>query len=552
MSLALATRCRQDRHPPASRLDPVSEQLRADLQCCYGVDFSLWDGQTGQLLQRGKDQPPGDEGLLAALVQTVAGKSGPHFVGYEDCVVQLAIPFRLDEHRAFVAVAVFATAHVNPDDSLTAASQLLGFDVGQTARWINRQPLWNPGVLLRLGAMLLDKLAAEAKVARLERDIESISANLASTYEEISLLYDLIRHLRISSSEEDLANIALTWLHDYLPAESVAIQYLPVADEGSVTYKARTKTVWFAHGNAPIDSEDFSDLVRQLGLCAESEPYVANRNVTGLPDWPFPQIREVIITPLSEGENLFAWLAAFNHTDGGEFGTVEASLLSSLGVMLGIHSGNRELYRQQAEFLADVVRAMTSAIDAKDPYTCGHSDRVARFSVRLAKELGWQGDQLTTVYMAGLLHDIGKIGVDEKVLRKPGRLTDEEYDHVKRHPELGYKILVDIRQLSDLLPAVLHHHEQWDGFGYPRGLAAEHIPEIARIVAVADAYDAMTSDRPYRKGMPLEKVHRILREGAGIHWDRRVVDAYFRVKDDIRRLAREERAGVMLDVQEWT
>ena len=260
----------------------------------------------------------------------------------------------------------------------------------------------------------------------------------------------------------------------------------------------------------------------------------------------------MIVTPLSEGDNLFAWLVAFNHTDDGEFGTVEASLLSSLGVMLGIHSGNRELYRQQAEFLADVVRAMTSAIDAKDPYTCGHSDRVARFSVRLAKELGWQGDQLTTVYMAGLLHDIGKIGVDEKVLRKPGKLTDDEYDHVKRHPELGYKILVDIKQLSELLPAVLHHHEQWDGFGYPHGLATEDIPEMARIVAVAAAFDAMTSDRPYRKGMPLDKVHRILREGAGQHWDRRVVDAYFRVQDDISRLAREERAGVMLDVQEWT
>jgi len=552
MSLALATRRRQVHQPRRPKLDPISEKLLADLQSCYGTDFSLWDGQTGQLLRSGSDQPPGDEILLAALVQTVAEKSSPQFVGYEDGVVQLAIPLRWDQQQARVAVAAFAMAHVGPDDGVAAASKMLGIGAGQTVRWINRQSLWTQDALLRLGATLLDKLAAEAKVERLERDIESISANLATTYEEISLLYDLIRHLRISSSEDELADIALTWLHEYLPAESVAIQYLPVADDGSVTYKARTETVWFAHGNSPVDSEGFSDLVRWLGLQAESEPYVANHNVTSQHGWPFPRVREVIVTPLSEGENLFAWLVAFNHTDNGEFGTVEASLLSSLGVMLGIHSGNRELYRQQAEFLADVVRGMTSAIDAKDPYTCGHSDRVARFSVRLAKELGWHGDQLTTVYMAGLLHDIGKIGVDEKVLRKPGRLNDDEYDHVKRHPELGYKILVDIKQLSDLLPAVLHHHEQWDGFGYPHGLAAEHIPEIARIVAVADAYDAMTSDRPYRKGMPLEKVHRILRDGAGQHWDRRVIDAYFRVKDDISRLAREERAGVMLDVQQWT
>jgi len=552
MSLGLVTCDRQDFQFVDDTLDPTSEKLRADLQSCFGVDFSLWDGQTGELLHAGEDQPPGDEDLLTALVQTMAGKNRPRIVGYEDYAVQLAIPFERDQHEARVAVAAFATAHVGSDDAVAATSDMLGLGDAETIHWINRQPLWTQDALVRLAATLLDKLAAEAKAEDLERDIDSVSANLASTYEEISLLYDLIHHLRISSSEEELANVALNWLHEYLPAESVAIQYLPVADEGSVTYKARTETVWFAHGNSPIDSEGFSDLVRYLGLDADSEPYVANQNVTGQPDWPFSTVREVIITPLSEGENLFAWLVAFNHTDDAEFGTVEASLLSSLGVMLGIHSGNRELYRQQAEFLADVVRAMTSAIDAKDPYTCGHSDRVARVSVRLAKELGWLGDELITVYMAGLLHDIGKIGVDEKVLRKPGRLTEEEYNHVKRHPELGYKILVDIKQLSDLLPAVLHHHEQWDGFGYPRGLAAEHIPEIARIVSVADAYDAMSSDRPYRKGMPMEKVHQILRDGAGRHWDRRVVDAYFRVKDDISRLAREEGAGVMLDVQKWT
>ena len=552
MSLALATPRRQDRRSSCVRLDPTSQKLCTDLRSCFGVDFSLWDGDTGRLLRTGNDQPCGDESLLGALIQTVAEKTSPQFLGYEDCVVQLAIPFQSTPLQTRVAVAAFATAHLLPDDYVSAAAALLGLETEQTVRWINRQPLWTPDSLLRLGSTFLDKLAAEAQVERLERDIDSVSANLASTYEEISLLYDLIRHLRISSGEEELADVALNWLHEYLPAESVAIQYLPVADEGAITYKARTDTIWLAHGNSPVDSEGFSDLVRWLGLGVESEPYVANDAVTGEPTWPFPRIRQVIVTPLSEGENLFAWLVAFNHTGGGEFGSVEASLLSSLGVMLGIHSGNRELYRQQAEFLADVVRGMTSAIDAKDPYTCGHSDRVARVSVRLAKELGWRGDKLTTLYMAGLLHDIGKIGVDEKVLRKPGRLTDEEYDHIKRHPGLGHKILADIRQLADLLPAVLHHHEQWDGCGYPQRLAGDDNPEIAHIVADADAYDAMTSDRPYRKGKPLEKVHRIFHDGAGQHWDSRVVDAYFRVKDDISRLAREERAGVMLDVQEWT
>ena len=156
-----------------------------------------------------------------------------------------------------------------------------------------------------------------------------------------------------------------------------------------------------------------------------------------------------------------------NHVEGDEFGTVEASLLNSVAAILGIHSGNIELYRQQSELLAGVVRALTSAIDAKDPYTCGHSDRVARVAVRLAQELGCDASTLNTIYLSGLLHDIGKIGIDDSVLRKPGKLTDAEYEHIKRHVEIGHQILRDLKKLDDVLPVVLHHHESWDGAGYP-------------------------------------------------------------------------------------
>jgi HD-GYP domain-containing protein (c-di-GMP phosphodiesterase class II) len=153
--------------------------------------------------------------------------------------------------------------------------------------------------------------------------------------------------------------------------------------------------------------------------------------------------------------------------------------------------------------------------------------------------------------MAGLLHDIGKIGIDDQILRKPGSLTPEEFEHIKQHPLLGYRILADIRQMSDTLPVVLHHHEQWDGKGYPCGLASLDIPLLARIAAVADAYDAMTSDRPYRKGMPVEKVEEIFRRGAGQQWDPEVIEAYFRCRDDILAIVRQERANMSLDVESW-
>ena len=220
--------------------------------------------------------------------------------------------------------------------------------------------------------------------------------------------------------------------------------------------------------------------------------------------------------------------------------------------MLAIHGTNRVLYREQAEFVANVVRALVSAIDAKDPYTSGHSDRVARFAVRVALELRCDSKFLNTIYLAGLLHDVGKIGIEDSVLRKAGRLSDSEFEHIKLHPELGCKILADLKQLADILPAVLHHHERWDGLGYPHGLAGEETPEIARIMAVADAYDAMTSDRPYRKGLADAKVDQILRDGAGKQWDARVLEAFFAAKPDILAIADNSRLSVESLDEQWT
>ena len=211
-----------------------------------------------------------------------------------------------------------------------------------------------------------------------------------------------------------------------------------------------------------------------------------------------------------------------------------------MGAILGIHSGNIELYRQQSELLAGVVRALTSAIDAKDPYTCGHSDRVARIAVRLAQELGCDQKLVDTIYLSGLLHDIGKIGIDDSVLRKPGKLSEEEYEHIKTHVRIGHRILVDLKKLDEVLPVVLYHHESWDGRGYPRRLTGEEIPLSARIVAVADSLDAMGSDRPYRERMPDEKIDDIFRSGAAKQWDAQVVDALLRARDDIREIMRNE------------
>jgi len=397
----------------------------------------------------------------------------------------------------------------------------------------------------------MDQMAATARIEDLEQETEKLALNLVATYEEISLLYRITRNLKISQSDEELGRAALEWMQDVVPAEGLAIQLLPVTQEGEqLTRRGRTESVLLSFGRCPVDDRQFSLLVDHLDLRAGNRPVVVNPPSTSDDSWPFPQVRQVIAVSLAEGENLFGWLAAFNHVSGDEFGTVEASLLSSVAAILGIHSGNIELYRQQSELFAGVVRALTSAIDAKDPYTRGHSDRVARLAVRLAQELGCDQKAVDTIYLAGLLHDIGKIGVDDSVLRKPGKLTDEEYEHIKTHVQIGHRILQGLKKLDDVLPVVLYHHESWDGGGYPGRLTGEEIPRAARIVAVADAFDAMGSDRPYRNGMPYEKINAIFRSGAARQWDSEVVEALFRIRDDLREITASDPNHAQLEPAE--
>jgi HD-GYP domain-containing protein (c-di-GMP phosphodiesterase class II) len=531
----------------AEQVARVSRVLRES----FGVAFSLWNSETGELAYASLEQPGGNDAVRGQMARALHGSS-PEILTDEDCVLLLSVPFSLRHGDSVVGTAAFATRQLQPGESPSAAAALLTVDETRASAWIGQQPVWTHEALMRLARAAQARFAAELRSEQLEREVEKVSDNLASTYEEICLLHSLTQNLRLRSDDQSLSRLVLGCLLDCVPANAAAIQLLPVAKDGQITYKARTKSVLYGTKDCPLDNAEFTRLTEALELSPTSGPRVVNRRFTAADGWPFPDVRQLVVVPMSEGERVFGWLAIFNHTSDQEFGTVEASLLNSIGSMLGIHSSNRDLYRQQSEFLASVVRAFTSAIDAKDPYTCGHSDRVARVAVRLAKELGCDAELLHTLYMAGLLHDVGKIGIDDAVLRKPDKLTQAEFAHIQEHPELGYRILADIAQLAAVLPAVLHHHEQWDGRGYPTRLVADQIPLIARIVAVADAFDAMSSDRPYRKGMSIEKVNEIFRSGAGQQWDPEVIAAYFAAYDDIMEITRHERANLTLDVEQWT
>ncbi|MEB3285404.1 MAG: HD domain-containing phosphohydrolase [Candidatus Sericytochromatia bacterium] len=186
------------------------------------------------------------------------------------------------------------------------------------------------------------------------------------------------------------------------------------------------------------------------------------------------------------------------------------------------------LSRKLRESVISVIDTLAMALEARDPYTHGHSHRVGQYSCWMAEDLDYDETQMNILRHGGILHDIGKIAVREEVLNKPGRLTAEEYEHIKIHPGVGYNILKQIAEFENLLPIVLSHHERIDGKGYPHGIPGDEIPVNARIAAIADTFDALTSNRPYRDGMPLEKAVAILESIRGTQLDANLVDIFIR------------------------
>ena len=188
--------------------------------------------------------------------------------------------------------------------------------------------------------------------------------------------------------------------------------------------------------------------------------------------------------------------------------------------------------KENENLFLHVVESLADAIDAKDNYTNGHSGRVALYAKEIAKRYGYDEKQQEKIFMMGLLHDVGKIGIPDEVINKPGRLTEEEFACIKKHPAIGDKILSNIKEMPELAAGARYHHERVDGKGYPEGLLDDHIPEEARIIAVADAYDAMTSNRSYRGVLPQEKVREEIEKGKGSQFDSTFADIMLEMIDE--------------------
>lgn len=404
-------------------------------------------------------------------------------------------------------------------------------------------------------AAVLEKLARQSKsMRRMQHELTDLQSGLlphleqiSADFEELVWLREVCGQMAECDATESLASVAqhvLPKLGTMIKAEALVVLHSETDDVAlAPSNETQDSSLWI--GPQLANQDVILDLVRQLSAASSSDGLVVRNDLaTTSVVWRHAGLRSCILCPIRHGTSVYGHLVALNRipwrqrssdpaesvpatASDDEFGTGDATLIASAAGALGAHARNVELLRQKELMLIGTIRTLVNALDAKDSYTSGHSERVASIAKEIAEQLGLSSQACEQVYVAGLLHDIGKIGVPDHVLQKPDHLTDQEYAIIQQHPVVGYNILNHVPSFEQVLPGVLHHHETFDGRGYPHRLKGEAIPLDARILAVADAYDAMTSARPYRAGMPVEKAEAILSRGAGAQWDAAVVNAFF-------------------------
>ncbi len=236
--------------------------------------------------------------------------------------------------------------------------------------------------------------------------------------------------------------------------------------------------------------------------------------------------RNIICVPVKVKKKIIGVLEAINKKGKRGFDKEDLSLLTSLADQVAIALDNSRLYQELEEMFFQTADSLADAIEQRDPYTGGHTQRVTLYSQAIAKYLQLKPLERKWLKITSVLHDIGKIGIEDHILKKPARLSPKEFDMIKHHSDIGAKIIEHIRQLKEIVPGVKYHHEQINGKGYPDGLRGKDIPILAKIVAVADTYDAMTTDRPYRKAMEKEAAIEELKRCSGTQLDKEVVKAF--------------------------
>jgi len=370
-----------------------------------------------------------------------------------------------------------------------------------------------------------------------EYEVSDLTRELSNLYEEITLLYQLAETFSGKLQWDKIQKSAIDEISCTLGVDRVSV--LLLADDASFLILA---------DGLGVASDDIGKLKfpKNVGLAwkvvNEGVPVIVN-DLTKVSEYLPGKISEnsLLLVPISTKNGIAGVLAVADKKDRSEFSSKDEKLLSTIAHQMGAVWENAKLYRETRELFLNTVEALSAAIDAKDPYTHGHSRRVTDFSVAIATEMKMAEEEIELIRVSALLHDIGKLGISEAILRKPDKLTDEEFSQIKRHPVIGAEIMNHVKKLSLFIPGMIDHHERFNGTGYPDGHKGEAISLAGRIIAVADTFDAITSNRPYHpncKGKPDEVGLNEIKRCSGGHFDPVVVEAF--VKAYARGVIRQD------------
>jgi len=370
--------------------------------------------------------------------------------------------------------------------------------------------------------------------------LTTISSTAETGVDSIALLQRAQRHLTMLHRASDVLATARD-IKSLADATLGAILDVTGADRAAFVLRRRVPgsggaEVAAAKGRTPSD-EQFtvsSTLVADVinkGVstfaydAVHDERFRSGASVVG------QNVRSVMCVPLRTTDDILGALYVDSLSAPGRFNEADLELLAALGNQAGVALHRVRLAGELEQLLLDTIRAIAATIDAKDGYTHRHSERVAALARRIAAEIGLSEEEQETAQLAALLHDVGKIAVPDSILNKPGQLTAEEFEQMKKHPMLGAAILANIQNpsVAAVLPGVQYHHERWDGTGYPEGLRGESIPLLGRVLSVADYLDALTSARAYRPAMSLDEAIQLVQQEAGTHFDPRIAEASLRL-----------------------
>jgi HD-GYP domain-containing protein (c-di-GMP phosphodiesterase class II) len=420
-------------------------------------------------------------------------------------------------------VTVILTSACESSEQFAAMCQASGADFELHRRRLRELPPAATCDVPRLAQ--LSRLAHQEQASRTSdrRAMESVGQQLAESYEEINLLYTIIQNMTVVQQPQRFVSMACHELLATLPYRWIAAQMA----EDHEHLKALAGRLIVA-GEPGVPESVLKELAAKLlSECDGESPSVLTPASSPALNKFTPLGQSIAVQPVGrEGRIIGALIAGDKRGPDPEVSSADIKLLGATATHMGIFMENAALYDDLHAMFLGTLEAITASIDAKDRYTCGHSQRVALLTQQLGRAHGLDEQAVSRLHIAGLVHDVGKIGVPESVLSKPGKLTESEFAWIRRHPEIGHRILKDIPQLKDVLPGVLHHHERWDGRGYPAGLQGEEIPFVARLIALADTFDAMSSSRAYRAALSRPEVLAEIRSHAGRQFDPELAEQF--------------------------